>query len=546
VYVAAEMQRQLENSGMSGGLSDSAWAEGGKYRVEADRKEKGLEQREPAHRNRQASRNKYTPPRAQASAQNLPNSLDTASNASSHLNPTASVFVPSSASSTSCTETKLDPTAKPCVPSTIAHSTEGAKPAQVAITIQYPKQVKPAIETTYRGKADAKAGVDSPVGVKQAETAMSYSAYFEQVHLRQQAELKMARLTNAKTVIDVPDPIQQAETKVSCHTYWEQVYIRQQAEHKLAELVKSMAVATEPVTGPTVATQIVEQAESIIQAPYQGETNATTVVAGPCTYPATVVNSVVELAKPTKRAHECCNWAEVEKIYPHLVSARVATATVSTRPFEQVEPPMQVTCQTEKHKKADSVTLPAEIATPAGEKAKPTKNSEFEKVFPVPVSASIPVQPMKCIEEPQQVDPEHDVESASQLGSDAFFDDKISNDGVEFVTKESLRATQGKSAAEELLDWDGTRLPAVCDWDDRTAHDIGYMPKWIETEWVPCVPTGPSIMVDVTAEGFISGELPVIDGRFGAHILHPVAHRGEISSSALHNLSVRVVLLILI
>lgn len=539
MYVAAEMQRQLENSGMSGGLSDSAWAEGGKYCVEADRKEKWLEQRVSAHRNRQASGNKYTPPQTQASAQNLPNSLDTASDASSHLNPTASVFVPSSASSTSCTETKLDPTAKPYVPSMSAHSTEGAKPAQVAITVQYPKQVKSAIELTCQGKADAKAGVDSPVGVKQAETAMSYSAYFEQVHLRRQAELKMAKLTNKKIVIDVPDTIQQAETKVSCHTYWGQVYIRQQAERKLAKLVKSMAVATEP-------TQIVEQVESIIQAPYQGETNAKAVVAGPCTYPASVVNSVVELAKPTKRAHECGNWVGVEKVYPHLVSARVATATVSTRPFEQVEPPMQVSYQTEKHKKADSVTLPAEIAIPAGEKAKPTKNSEFEEVFPVPVSASVPIQPMKCIEEPQQVEPEHDVDSASQLDSDAFFDDKISNDGVEFVTKESLRATQGKSAAEELLDWDGTRLPAVCDWDDRTAHDIGYMPKWIETEWVPRVPTGPSVMVDVTAEGFISGELPVIDCRFGEHILQPVAHRGEISSSAFHNLSMRIVLLMLI
>ncbi|KAF4637883.1 hypothetical protein G7Y89_g188 [Cudoniella acicularis] len=80
--------------------------------------------------------------------------------------------------------------------------------------------------------------------------------------------------------------------------------------------------------------------------------------------------------------------------------------------------------------------------------------------------------------------------------------------------------TQGKPAAEELLDWDGSWLPAPCDWEERTAHNTSYMRDLIN-EWlhIEDTPSGPEFAIETRSQGFVNG-LQVMNGGFQ----HPFDH----------------------
>lgn len=60
-------------------------------------------------------------------------------------------------------------------------------------------------------------------------------------------------------------------------------------------------------------------------------------------------------------------------------------------------------------------------------------------------------------------------------------ENRVSNDGVEHIP-ENVRANQGKSAEEELVDWNGRWLPAPI-WEERGAHDNSYVSAFI-SEWL--------------------------------------------------------------
>ena len=59
------------------------------------------------------------------------------------------------------------------------------------------------------------------------------------------------------------------------------------------------------------------------------------------------------------------------------------------------------------------------------------------------------------------------------------FDEKICDDGI---VKEGVRAQQGIDATGEFYDFDGTRLPAPVDWDDRKPIDTSYIAAYV-VEW---------------------------------------------------------------
>ncbi|RDL40442.1 uncharacterized protein BP5553_00421 [Venustampulla echinocandica] len=78
-------------------------------------------------------------------------------------------------------------------------------------------------------------------------------------------------------------------------------------------------------------------------------------------------------------------------------------------------------------------------------------------------------------------------------------DDWVSNAGIFHKPKEIVRANQGKPATEEFLDWDGSWMPPVCDWEyDRERYDnSGFVSEYIE-EWRANAPSGPGVTVDYT------------------------------------------------
>ena len=102
------------------------------------------------------------------------------------------------------------------------------------------------------------------------------------------------------------------------------------------------------------------------------------------------------------------------------------------------------------------------------------------------------------------------------------FEDRISDTGILEQPREIIRATQGKDATEHLLDWDGSMLPAPCDWEtDRGVFDTSFMPKYIK-EWQGSgIPCGPSVMVDTNLEGFRSGKQPIDNHKLKEPIIQP-------------------------
>jgi hypothetical protein len=108
------------------------------------------------------------------------------------------------------------------------------------------------------------------------------------------------------------------------------------------------------------------------------------------------------------------------------------------------------------------------------------------------------------------------------------FDDKTSKTGVGERVKENVRASQGQDPKNEFLDWDGkTWRPAPVDWEsDRGAFDNSFMPKYIQQDWEPSVPHGPSVAVDTMDPKF---ELAVCVGAngFEAPIDHPMTVPGK-------------------
>lgn len=116
---------------------------------------------------------------------------------------------------------------------------------------------------------------------------------------------------------------------------------------------------------------------------------------------------------------------------------------------------------------------------------------------------------------------------APRVRSEDSFCGRISDAGVE-RQKENVRASQGMSAAEELLDWDKSWLPPPCDWEgDRYVLDLSFVPKYILEDWAPSVPCGPALTVDISAEGFRLGRLPVNDRVLGEEVIQPDCIPGE-------------------
>ncbi|TVY19377.1 hypothetical protein LARI1_G002306 [Lachnellula arida] len=96
-------------------------------------------------------------------------------------------------------------------------------------------------------------------------------------------------------------------------------------------------------------------------------------------------------------------------------------------------------------------------------------------------------------------------------------DDHVSEDRP----REGVRATQGRSAAEELLDWDGkTWIPPPVDWeDDRPGCNTLFLPAFL-AEWIGNCRKFPNRILDTAAEEF-KKSVPVKAGHFAEVIEQP-------------------------
>lgn len=115
---------------------------------------------------------------------------------------------------------------------------------------------------------------------------------------------------------------------------------------------------------------------------------------------------------------------------------------------------------------------------------------------------------------------------APRMRSEDSFCGKISDSGLE-KQKEKVRAEQGIPAAKELLDWDNTWLAPAADWGERYVLDLSFMPNYIREDWAPYVPSGPSVTVDTTTEGFRLGKLPVNGSVLATEVIQPDCIPGE-------------------
>lgn len=105
---------------------------------------------------------------------------------------------------------------------------------------------------------------------------------------------------------------------------------------------------------------------------------------------------------------------------------------------------------------------------------------------------------------------------------------QVSDEGIRGKKKENVRATQGIPATEELLDFQNKWMPPPCNWEvDRPIFDISFMPKYIREDWAPGIPCGPSVTVDISAEGFRLGKLPVNGKYLGEEVIQPDSIPGE-------------------
>jgi hypothetical protein len=108
---------------------------------------------------------------------------------------------------------------------------------------------------------------------------------------------------------------------------------------------------------------------------------------------------------------------------------------------------------------------------------------------------------------------------------------KVSDEGIRGKKKkENVRATQGIPATEELLDFQNKWMPPPCNWEvDRPIFDNSFLPKYIREDWAPGIPCGPSVTVDISAEGFRLGKLPV-NGKFlGEEVIQPDSIPGKLA-----------------
>jgi hypothetical protein len=116
---------------------------------------------------------------------------------------------------------------------------------------------------------------------------------------------------------------------------------------------------------------------------------------------------------------------------------------------------------------------------------------------------------------------------APRVRSEDSFCDRVSDTGVE-MKKENVRALQGRSAADELLNRDSEWYPCPLDWEySRYDLDLSFMPKYIREDWLPFVPHGRAVTVDTSTEGFRQGKLPVNDRVLGKEVIQPDCIPGE-------------------
>lgn len=100
-------------------------------------------------------------------------------------------------------------------------------------------------------------------------------------------------------------------------------------------------------------------------------------------------------------------------------------------------------------------------------------------------------------------------------------DHRISDDGVEeFKQKENVRGAQGKSVAEELLDWDKRWLPPPCVWEDRGGFDTSFIPEYIRDDWLPNLTPG-LVHFDLATDDFRFGRSAIDEaGKLADPIVH--------------------------
>ena len=120
------------------------------------------------------------------------------------------------------------------------------------------------------------------------------------------------------------------------------------------------------------------------------------------------------------------------------------------------------------------------------------------------------------------------------------FEDQISDDGVvELNVKEGIRANQEKNGVDQLADWDKKNwAPAPADWEnDRPAFDSSFVPGYIQEEWRPNLPCGPSIQVDTTSQKFKCGKYPINNDVFIDPIEQPESMPGMFTVTIFHRFS---------
>ena len=107
-----------------------------------------------------------------------------------------------------------------------------------------------------------------------------------------------------------------------------------------------------------------------------------------------------------------------------------------------------------------------------------------------------------------------------QVPREVSDDHWVSDAGIEgFKQKENVRITQGKDAADELLDWDKTWLPPPI-WEERAAMNSSWLPDYIRNDWLPSLKVV-DIKFDMANEDFSLGRSTVDEA---GELVKPVVH----------------------
>jgi hypothetical protein len=93
--------------------------------------------------------------------------------------------------------------------------------------------------------------------------------------------------------------------------------------------------------------------------------------------------------------------------------------------------------------------------------------------------------------------------------------------------REGVRATQGRSAAEELLDWDGkTWIPPPVDWEeDRPGCNTLWVPEFL-AEWIGNCAKFPNRILNTSTEEF-KNSVPADRDHFAEPIVQPDSKPGK-------------------